>query len=65
MRLVYLIILLGLFSCKYEKYEPAASTTPLAECIDGHAKFTLDGKEYEYECEEDEQVRESMRKTMH
>ncbi len=51
MRLFYLIILLGLFSCKYEKYEPAASLSPLAECIDGHAKFTLDGKEYEYECD--------------
>ena len=51
MRLLYAFILLVLFSCKYEKYEPAASTSPLAECIDGHAKFTLDGKEYEYECD--------------
>ena len=50
MRLLYAFIFLVLFSCKYEKYEPAASTSPLAECIDGHAKFTLDGKEYEYEC---------------
>ena len=40
-----------IFSCKYEKYEPAASTSPLAECIDGHAKFTLNGQEYEYECD--------------
>ena len=40
-----------IFSCKYEKYEPAAGTSPLAECIDGHAKFTLNGQEYEYECD--------------
>jgi len=51
MRLLYLFILLNLFSCKYEKYEPAPNTTPLAECIDGHAKFTLNGKDYEFECD--------------
>ena len=51
MRLLYIFIILGLFSCKYEKYEPSASLNPLAECIDGHAKFILDGKEYEYECD--------------
>mgnify|MGYP001327497490 CR=1 FL=1 len=50
MRILYFFILIGLLSCKYEKYEPAANTNPLAECIDGHAKFTLDGEEYEYEC---------------
>ena len=43
--------MLLIFSCKYEKYEPAASTSPLAECIDGHAKFSLNGKEFEFECD--------------
>ena len=47
---VYLFFILSIFSCKYEKYEPSAGSSPLAECIDGHAKFTLDGKDYEYEC---------------
>lgn len=51
MRSLQVFILLGLFSCKYEKYEPAESTSPLAECIDGYAKFTHEGKEYEYECD--------------
>ena len=51
MRIIYLLSILFIFSCKYEKYEPAASTSPLAECIDGHAKFTLNGQEYEYECD--------------
>ena len=50
MRGIYLILILSIFSCKYEKYEPSAGSSPLAECIDGHAKFTLDGKDYEYEC---------------
>ena len=50
MRGIYLILILSIFSCKYEKYEPSAESSPLAECIDGHAKFTLDGKDYEYEC---------------
>ena len=49
-RIIYLLSILFIFSCKYEKYEPATSTSPLAECIDGHAKFTLNGQEYEYEC---------------
>ena len=51
MRGIYLILILSIFSCKYEKYEPSAESSPLAECIDGHAKFTLDGKDYDYECE--------------
>ena len=51
MRVLYLFLILIAVSCKYEKYEPTASTSPLAECIDGHAKFTLDGQEYEYECD--------------
>ena len=51
MRFIYLVFLIAFFSCKYEKYEPAASTSPLAECIDGHAKFTFNGNEYEYECD--------------
>ena len=51
MRIIYLLSILFIFSCKYEKYEPAASTSPLAECIDGHAKFTLNDQEYEYECD--------------
>lgn len=50
MRKIYLFLILSIFSCKYEKYEPSASSSPLAECIDGHAKFTLDGKDFEYEC---------------
>lgn len=50
MRGIYLILILSIFSCKYEKYEPSAGSSPLAECIDEHAKFTLDGKDYEYEC---------------
>ena len=50
MRIVYLFLILSIYSCKYEKYEPSAGSSPLAECIDGHAKFTLDGKDYEYEC---------------
>ena len=50
MRLTLLIVFFVALSCKYEKYEPAANKVPLAECIDGHAKFTIDGKEYEYEC---------------
>ena len=50
MRGIYLFLILSIFSCKYEKYEPSAGSSPLAECIDGHAKFTLDGKDYEYEC---------------
>ena len=50
MRKIYLFLILSIFSCKYEKYEPSAGSSPLAECIDGHAKFTLDGKDYEYEC---------------
>jgi choice-of-anchor B domain-containing protein len=51
MRKIYLFLILSIFSCKYEKYEPSAGSSPLAECIDGHAKFTLDGKDYEYECD--------------
>ena len=51
MRFIYIILIITFFSCKYEKYEPATSTSPLAECVDGHAKFTLNGKEYEYECD--------------
>ena len=50
MRGIYLFLILSIYSCKYEKYEPSAGSSPLAECIDGHAKFTLDGKDYEYEC---------------
>ncbi len=51
MRYRLILVLLLIFSCKYEKYEPAASTSPLAECIDGHAKFSLNGKEFEFECD--------------
>ena len=51
MKLFYYVIVIILVSCKYEKYESVASKIPLAECIDGHAKFTLDGKEHEYECD--------------
>ena len=31
------------FSCEYEKYERSEESKPLAECIDGHAKFELNG----------------------
>ena len=51
MRFTLYIVFFVIISCKYEKYEPAANKIPLAECIDGHAKFTIDGKEYEYECD--------------
>ena len=50
MRFTLYIIFFVIISCKYEKYEPAANKIPLAECIDGHAKFTKEGKEYEFEC---------------
>ena len=50
MRFALFIVFFVVISCKYEKYEPAANKTPLAECIDGYAKFTLNGNEYEYEC---------------
>ena len=51
MRFTLYIVFFVIISCKYEKYEPAANKIPLAECIDGYAKFTIDGKEYEYECD--------------
>ena len=38
------------FSCEYEKYERSEESKPLAECIDGHAKFELNGVSYEYDC---------------
>ena len=50
MRFALFIVFFVIISCKYEKYEPAANKIPLAECIDGHAKFTKDGNEYEFEC---------------
>ena len=50
MRVILLLIIISIFSCDYEKFEPAPNRTPLAECIDGHVKFTVDGKEYVFEC---------------
>ena len=39
-----------LFSCNNEKYESYSENKPLAQCIDGVAKFTLNDKLFEYEC---------------
>ena len=51
MRFITILFIFFIISCDYEKYEPVADTNPLAECIDGHAKFELNGKEYEFECD--------------
>ena len=51
MRITTILFILFILSCDYEKYEPVANTNPLAECINGHAKFELNGKEYEFECD--------------
>ena len=51
MRSTTIFFIFFIISCDYEKYEPVADTNPLAECIDGHAKFELNGKEYEFECD--------------
>ena len=51
MRSITIFFIFFIISCEYEKYEPVADTNPLAECIDGHAKFELNGKEYEFECD--------------
>lgn len=51
MRSITIFFIFFIISCDYEKYEPVADTNPLAECIDGHAKFELNGKEYEFECD--------------
>ena len=51
MRFTTIFFTLFILSCDYERYEPVANTNPLAECIDGHAKFELNGKEYEFECD--------------
>ena len=51
MRFITIFFIFFIISCDYEKYEPVADTNPLAECIDGHAKFELNGKEYEFECD--------------
>lgn len=51
MRSIIIFFIFFIISCDYEKYEPVADTNPLAECIDGHAKFELNGKEYEFECD--------------
>ena len=39
-----------MFSCNNEKYEFFSENKPLAQCIDGIAKFNLNDKVYEYEC---------------
>ena len=51
MRFITILFIFSIFSCDYEKYEPVADTNPLAECIDGHARFELNGNEYEFECD--------------
>jgi len=51
MRFTKILFIFFILSCDYEKYEPVADTNPLAECVDGHAKFELNGKEFEFECD--------------
>ena len=51
MRFTVILFTFFILSCDYEKYETVADINPLAECIDGHAKFELSGKEYEFECD--------------
>ena len=47
---IKLLILFVILSCQFEKYEVFAEEKPLAECVDGHAKFVVNDVEYEYEC---------------
>ena len=49
--IVKLLFFFLIFSCQFEKYEEFEEEKPLAECVDGHAKFVVNDVEYEYECE--------------
>ena len=48
--IIKLLFFLIIFSCEYEKYDSISDKKPLAECIDGFARFVLNGEAYEYEC---------------
>ena len=48
--IIKLLFFLIIFSCEYEKYDSISDKKPLAECIDGFARFELNGEAYEYEC---------------
>ena len=48
--IVKLLFFLILYSCEFEKYDSILEKKPLAECIDGFARFELNGVAYEYEC---------------
>ena len=50
-KIIYVAIFVIIhFSCEYEEYERSEESKPLAECINGHAKFELNGVSYEYDC---------------
>ena len=50
-KIIYVAIFLIIhFSCEYEEYERSEESKPLAECVNGHAKFELNGVSYEYDC---------------
>ena len=48
--IIKLLFFLIIFSCEYENYDSISEKKPLAECIDGFARFELNGVAYEYEC---------------
>lgn len=45
-----IMLILFICSCEFEKYDSISEKKPLAECVDGFAKFDLNGFSYEYEC---------------
>jgi len=50
-KIIYVAIFVIIhISCEYEEYERSEESKPLAECINGHAKFELNGVSYEYDC---------------
>lgn len=49
-RALLFILTTFFFSCNDEKYQSLDIKENLANCVDGHAKFTKEGVEYEFEC---------------
>ena len=49
---IKLIFIILFFSCEVENYEEIEIDKPLAECIDGHASYKINGEEYIYECDD-------------
>ena len=50
LNLIISFFVVVLFSCNNEKYESFSENKPLAQCINGIAKFNLNDKIHEYEC---------------